>query len=196
MFKAYIKFWRDYADFTGKSSRPEHWWAMLCQLIIISPLSVSLMYLLSRILDSIFASMELNENLGMTDSVSPPEFIISCLLILTLAILLTIYILATIIPSCAAIVRRLRDAGFHWAMIFVGFIPYIGFWILLLLLCMPTKDSTPATAQLISTTDSSPEVSPVAEKIITANETNTPVQVIENIADKNTNTEPIPRIEN
>lgn len=158
---------------------------MLCQLILMTPLYLGLMYQISRIFDS----MEQNENLGMTAPGNLPESIISYLLIHTLAILLIAYILATI-------VHQLRDAGFHWGQVFVGFIPYIGFLSLLVLLCMPTKDSTPATAQLISTTDSSPEISPVAEKIITANETNTPVQVIENIADKNTNTEPIPRIEN
>lgn len=36
-------------------------------------------------------------------------------------------------------VRRLRDAGFHWAWMLIVFLPYIGSVVLIVLVCMPTK---------------------------------------------------------
>lgn len=49
------------------------------------------------------------------------------------------YSLAILIPSIALNVRRLRDAGFHWAMIFIAFIPWIGSIAVFVLLQMPSK---------------------------------------------------------
>ena len=43
--------------------------------------------------------------------------------------LLVIYWLATIVPNLAIAVRRLRDAGFHWAFIFLGVGPTIASFI-------------------------------------------------------------------
>lgn len=57
-----------------------------------------------------------------------------------LAIVYMIFGLALILPMLALTVRRLRDAGFHWALIFVHFIPVVGGIALLVLLAMPTKE--------------------------------------------------------
>ena len=56
-----------------------------------------------------------------------------------LALLAMIYLLAIIVPSIAMNVRRLRDADFHWALIFISFIPYAGSLVLFVLLQMPSK---------------------------------------------------------
>ena len=57
-----------------------------------------------------------------------------------LAIVYMIFGLALILPMLALTVRRLRDAGFHWALIFVHFIPVVGGIALLVLLAMPSKE--------------------------------------------------------
>ena len=57
-------------------------------------------------------------------------------------------------------VRRLRDAGFHWALIFVIFIPMVGPLALLVLLAMPTKQVEVVT---INVTEETVEVSPFEE---------------------------------
>ena len=49
------------------------------------------------------------------------------------------YFFASFIPSIALQVRRLRDAGFHWALIFLRFASFIGDIVLLVLCCQPTK---------------------------------------------------------
>ena len=51
-----------------------------------------------------------------------------------------IFGLALFLPWLALTVRRLRDAGFQWALIFVGFIPMVGGIALLVLLAMPSKE--------------------------------------------------------
>ena len=46
----------------------------------------------------------------------------------------SIWTVATIVPSLSLIVRRLRDAGKHWAWMFIPLIPLVGFiWIIYLL---------------------------------------------------------------
>ena len=74
--------------------------------------------------------------------------------------LLAIYGLATIVPHLAITVRRLRDAGFHWAFIFLGVGPTIASFIpvlnilaalvslpcgiaLIVLLCQASKPAQP-----------------------------------------------------
>ena len=50
----------------------------------------------------------------------------------------SLYTLAVTIPALAILVRRLRDAGYHWANIFWSFLPFVGTIILLVRLCKPT----------------------------------------------------------
>ena len=54
-----------------------------------------------------------------------------------------LYCFANYIPSIALQVRRLRDAGFHWALIFLRYAPVIGDIVLLVLCCQPTKVEFP-----------------------------------------------------
>ena len=56
------------------------------------------------------------------------------------AIIYMVIGLALLLPGLALTVRRLRDAGFHWALIFIVFIP-LGSIVLLVLLAMPTKEA-------------------------------------------------------
>ena len=41
MIKAYIDFWKRAFDFSGRSTRPDYWWAYLVNVIIITILTVS-----------------------------------------------------------------------------------------------------------------------------------------------------------
>jgi uncharacterized membrane protein YhaH (DUF805 family) len=50
----------------------------------------------------------------------------------------TVWFLATLIPSLAVAVRRLRDAGYAWGYLFLALIPLVGGIILIVLLCKPS----------------------------------------------------------
>ena len=55
-----------------------------------------------------------------------------------LAIGLFAFALGVLLPTYAVIVRRLRDAGFHWGFIFLALVPFGGI-ALLVMWCQPSK---------------------------------------------------------
>mgnify|MGYP000993380700 FL=1 len=116
MIKAYKNFFKGYADFTGRATRSDFWWVWLMNSILFLPLYI------------FWFQMALND----TEETDP---------ILGVAIISVYMILAIVLftPSLAVKVRRLRDAGFHWAFIFLYFVPMGGI-ALLVLLAMPTKE--------------------------------------------------------
>ena len=116
MIQAYKNFFKGYADFTGRSTRSDFWWVWLMNSILFLPL-----YLF-------WFQMTLND----AREIDP---------ILGVAIISVYMILAIVLftPSLAVKVRRLRDAGLHWAFIFLHFVPMGGI-ALLVLLAMPTKE--------------------------------------------------------
>ena len=67
------------------------------------------------------------------------------------------------LPWLALTVRRLRDAGFHWALIFVGFIPMVGGIALLVLLAMPSKEVEVVILNKAEEVEEVVEVSPFEE---------------------------------
>ncbi len=116
MIQAYKNFFKGYADFTGRSTRSDFWWVWLMNHILFLPLYI------------FWFQMALKDA-GGTDP------------ILGVAIISVYMILAIVLftPSLAVKVRRLRDAGIHWAFIFLYFVP-MGGLALLVLLAMPSKE--------------------------------------------------------
>ena len=121
MFRAYKKYWMGYVDFTGRSSRSDYWLAVLANTIV------------TIILFSILIVVIVFDSPG-----SDYHVILNLLYGLAM-----VYFFATYIPSIALQVRRLRDAGFHWALIFLRFASVIGDIVLLVLSCQPTKVEFP-----------------------------------------------------
>ena len=127
MINAYKNFFKNYAEFTGRSTRPDYWWVWLGNFILSIPFWVIYIYTvyLSAVMDSV------------SDSASEAAFMIFGLV----AIIYVVFYLAILVPTIALTVRRLRDAGFHWAFIFLRFAPMVGGIALLVLLAMPTKET-------------------------------------------------------
>ena len=127
MIQAYKNFFKNYAEFTGRSTRPDYWWVWLGNLILSIPFWIIYFYtvFLSAVMDSV------------SDSASEAAFMIFGLV----AIIYVVFYLAILVPTIALTIRRLRDAGFHWAFIFLRFAPMVGGIALLILLAMPTKET-------------------------------------------------------
>lgn len=121
MFRAYKKYWMGYVDFTGRSSRSDYWLAVLANTIV----TIILFSILIVVI--VFDSPD-----------SPYHIILNILYLLVMT-----YFPASFIPSIAIQVRRLRDAGYHWALIFLRFAFVIGDIVLLVLFCQPTKVELP-----------------------------------------------------
>ena len=116
MIQAYKNFFKGYADFTGRSTRSDFWWVWLMNSILFLPLYI--FYFQMALKDS----RETDPILGVA--------------------IISIYMILGIVfftPSLAVKVRRLRDAGLHWAFIFLHFVPMGGI-ALLVLLAMPSKE--------------------------------------------------------
>ena len=137
MIQAYKNFFKGYVDFTGRSTRSEYWWIWLGNMILLVPFY------------SAYFKALVN-----------PRNEAALMALGGIAIIYMIFGLALILPMLALTVRRLRDAGFHWALIFVIFIPMVGPLALLALLAMPTKQVEVVT---INETEEVVEVSPFEE---------------------------------
>lgn len=118
MINAYKNFFKGYVDFTGRSTRSEYWWIWLTNMILLVPFYSAYFKVLAN-----------------------PRNEAALMALGGIAIIYMIFGLALILPMLALTVRRLRDAGFHWALIFVAFVPFVGSIALLVLLAMPTKET-------------------------------------------------------
>jgi uncharacterized membrane protein YhaH (DUF805 family) len=112
------RFWKKYATFTGRASKSEYWWAVL--FIAIT----------GAVVDVIDAAGLISMNLSSTDAAQPlvpsPLFVIG-------AVLVGLWGLALIVPIYAVTARRLHDTNRSGWFILMGFIPYAGPIILLVL---------------------------------------------------------------
>ena len=120
MFSAYKKFWTRYADFSGRSSRSDYWWVVLCHFLITLPFSLIAFFgFLIPLFSEIYYAGLYDYEPDLSGAMAGAG------LAVFIMFLLTIYWLATIVPYLAITVRRLRDAGFHWSFIFLGVGPTI-----------------------------------------------------------------------
>ena len=124
MFAAYKKFWVQYADFSGRSSRSDFWWVVLCNFLITLPFSlIALFGFLIPLFSEVYYAGLYDYEPDFSGAMAGAGFAAFIMF------LLAIYGFATIVPNLAITVRRLRDAGFHWAFIFLTVGPSIASFI-------------------------------------------------------------------
>ena len=125
MIEAYKKFWKGYVDFKGRSTRSDYWLNVLAQCLVY--LLFSFLLILIMILG------------GDSSTYTSNPYSFQMILVYIVVLGIGVYALASLVPSIAIIVRRLRDAGYHWALIFLSLIPYLGCFIIFILTLQPTK---------------------------------------------------------
>ncbi len=113
----YFKVLSQYADFEGRARRKEYWMFTLFHMIAIM--------LLYGIIGIGFGSE-------------------SSMLSVIGSVLVAIYVLGTLIPSLAVMVRRLHDIGKSGWYYFISFIPIVGSILLIVWFC---TDSQPGDNQ-------------------------------------------------
>ncbi|WP_407542962.1 DUF805 domain-containing protein (plasmid) [Deinococcus radiomollis] len=121
----YLKAYRNYANFTGRSRRRDYWMFVLISTLISLGLQFVITLLGGNLLDP-----------TNTSSVSP--------FALVLTVIYGIYILATIVPNIAINVRRLHDVGYSGWVFLIVLIPIVG---PIVLLVFDATDSKPGTNQ-------------------------------------------------
>ena len=125
MIEAYKKFWKGYVDFKGRSTRSDYWLNVLAQCLVY--LLFSFLLILIMILG------------GDSSTYTSDPYSFQMILVYIVVLGIGVYALASLVPSIAIIVRRLRDAGYHWALIFLSLIPYLCGFIIFILTLQPTK---------------------------------------------------------
>ena len=96
-------FWMQYADFSRKSDRKEFWISQVWHLLFTSPFWI---YQLVLFFSNSKSEEEVIPLIGMDVSD-------------WLSIFFLLYLYLIFVPQQAVVVRRLRDAGLHWALIFL-----------------------------------------------------------------------------
>ena len=155
MINAYKNFFKGYVDFAGRSTRSDFWWVVLCNFLITLPFSlIALFGFLIPLFSEVYYAGLYGYEPDFSGAMAGAGFAAFIMF------LLAIYGLATIVPHLAITVRRLRDAGFHWAFIFLGVGPSIASFIpvlnilaalvslpcgiaLIVLLCQASKPAQP-----------------------------------------------------
>ena len=122
MIEAYKKFWKGYDDFRGRSTPSDYWFAYSAHVVI---------FFASYLLLAVFQGMAVDETSLLRNEV-------------IFLLIFFAYGVAAILPGIAITVRRLRDAGCNWLYIFIPLIPFVGIFILIFLLCQPTKVEVPS----------------------------------------------------
>lgn len=120
--QAFQRFFKKYADFTGRASRSEYWWWALVAAIVGIVLEV-----LALTLGSAGATVN-----GDGTTTPGPLFWLPGLLI-------AVWSLGTLVPHLALIWRRLHDANLAGPFFFLAFIPIVGWIILLVFVLLPSK---------------------------------------------------------
>lgn len=133
--QAVVRYFKRYARFSGYSSRSEYWWVYLFNVIVGSVFAV----LMSMSFLPMMYALSLAHETPDGALLFPDNGAWALMPLTIIVIVLTIYSLVTLVPTIALTVRRIRDTGRDWPWIFVGFIPYIG-GLLVLLLCAQKTD--------------------------------------------------------
>lgn len=96
-------FWMQYADFSRRSDRKEFWISQVWHLLFTSPFWIYQLVLF------------------FSNSKSEEEVIPLTVMDVSgwLSIFFLFYLYLIFVPQQAVVVRRLRDAGLHWALIFL-----------------------------------------------------------------------------
>jgi uncharacterized membrane protein YhaH (DUF805 family) len=121
---------RKYADFDGRASRPEFWWFIVFSTltqVALNAVGLAAIGGTGRLFA--FSVGELSSS-GIT--------------------IVGIWQLAVLVPTLAATVRRLRDAGHLWSDLFWLLFPVVGIIVLIAHLAKPTAPDQVSTSTLVT----------------------------------------------
>jgi uncharacterized membrane protein YhaH (DUF805 family) len=136
MLNDYKLFWKNYANFNGRTPRRGYWFVYLINALI--PLALVLIWLLLTV---IFGG----DSITSWDGLLIVAFIF--------AGLYGLYSLATLIPTLSLSIRRLHDTGRTWPWIFVTYLPTGVALILFIIVLVQSASTSNFTIAIINIVD-------------------------------------------
>jgi len=109
--------YKRYADFTGRSRRMEYWMFQLFYSLVLTVLFIGLIASTGPYYD---AAGEAGSGAGIA----------------IFGILLGVFVLGSFIPQLAVEVRRFHDQDLSGWLVLIGFIPYLGVVVILVMMCI------------------------------------------------------------
>lgn len=127
--QAIKRFYKKYAQFSGRASRSEYWWVALFMAVV---------YLLISVLISTVGSDSVSSNsVTSATSYSYSSQVDPNGLGIFLTLVLLVFLLGSIVPSIALAVRRLHDVNMSGFLYLLTLIPLLGPLILLVFYVLP-----------------------------------------------------------
>lgn len=120
--QAVIRFFKNYATFTGRASRSEYWWVSAALAVAMLPGYV--LY--------VTGLLAMTDSSGLNTGNGGGLFAVGVIWVLLIG-------LACLVPSLAVVWRRLHDAGFSGLLYLLSLIPYLGSLVVLVLTVLPSK---------------------------------------------------------
>lgn len=134
--QAIKRFYKKYAQFSGRASRSEYWWVALFMFLVYAVLSV----LMSTVGSETVSSNTVTSATSYSYSASAEPNGLG----MFLTLVLVVFVLGNLVPSIALAVRRLHDANMSGFLYLLILIPFLGSLILLVFFVLP---SNPAGAR-------------------------------------------------
>lgn len=126
LIASYVKFWKNYANFSGRSRRADYWYVFLANSLIFFSLSF---------LMGILIVLQTSSGYYVEEMMP---------IMLPFYALVSLYLLASLIPSLALQVRRLHDTGKSGFYLLIPLLPIVGSLLFFIFL---VQDSQPGPNQ-------------------------------------------------
>lgn len=127
--KAFARFWKKYATFSGRASRSEYWWWFLWAFII--GLVLSIIGSIIAVATGDYTATSQASSTGAHASFNTNSPIATGIL--------GLWYLAILIPSIAIQVRRLHDGNFRGWWVLLNLIPFLGQIVVFIFTLLPSK---------------------------------------------------------
>ncbi|WP_285035518.1 DUF805 domain-containing protein [Plantibacter sp. ME-Dv--P-095] len=141
------RFFKQYADFSGRASLSEYWWASLFTTLVM--LIPTLLVTIGAALVAVTATTTAVQQQARYDNGYTGEFDgvdlgatgigVSVIVLIVGVVLLLVAWVALFVPSLALTWRRLHDAGFPGTYYFFTLVPSVGSVIVLVMVLLPSK---------------------------------------------------------
>ncbi|MFZ7087249.1 DUF805 domain-containing protein [Curtobacterium sp. RRHDQ10] len=126
--RAFTRFWKKYAAFSGRASRSEYWWWSLWNVIVVAVLSTIVGVIAAATGDySTHAAATSTGASAGVETQSPA------------GIILVVWYLAVLIPTIAIQVRRLHDVNLRGWWVLLALIPFLGGIAVLVMTILPSN---------------------------------------------------------